>query len=121
MEVTNRVESRSEYLAFEAFSGRASWIEEIMCVQAGEDVLITADTSSDMRVAELLAGAALAVGAHPVIVRYETRYASAIELRPSRSPGRPWAPTCGSSCSWATSCTARRSGPPWPAAPATPA
>ena len=79
MEVTNRVESRSEYLAFEAFSGARKLIEEIMCVQAGEDVLITADTSSDMRVAELLAGAALAVGAHPVIVRYETRYASAIE------------------------------------------
>lgn len=79
MEVTNRTESRNEYLAFEAFSGARKLIEEIMCVKKGEDVLITADTSSDMRVAELLAGAALAVGAHPVIVRYETRYASAIE------------------------------------------
>ncbi len=79
MEVTNRVESRNEYLAFEAFNAARKLIEEIMCVKAGEDVLITADTSSDMRVAELLAGAALGVGAHPVIVRYETRYASAIE------------------------------------------
>lgn len=79
MEVVNRVESRGEYLAFEAFAGARKLIEEIMCVKAGEDVLITADTSSDMRVAELLAGAAKAVGAHPVIVRYETRWASAIE------------------------------------------
>ncbi|WP_028660239.1 hypothetical protein [Nocardioides insulae] len=79
MEVTNRIESRSEYLAFEAFVGARKLIEEIMCVQKGENVLITADTSSDMRVAELLGGAAKAVGAHPVIVRYETRWQSAIE------------------------------------------
>ena len=56
MEVANRVESRSEYLAFEAFVGARKLIEEIMCVKADEDVLITTDTSSDMRVAELLAG-----------------------------------------------------------------
>lgn len=79
MEVTNRIESRSEYLAFEAFVGARKLIEEIMCVQEGENVLITTDTSSDMRVAELLGGAAKAVGAHPVIVRYETRWQSAVE------------------------------------------
>ena len=79
MEVTNRVEARSEYLAFEAFAGARKLIEEIMCVKAGENVLISTDTSSDMRVAELLGGAAKAVGAHPVIVRYETRWQSAIE------------------------------------------
>ena len=79
MEVTNRVESRNEYLAFEAFVGARKLIEEIMCVKEGESVLITTDTSSDMRVAELLGGAAMAVGAHPVIVRYETRWQSAIE------------------------------------------
>lgn len=82
MEVTNRVESRNEYLAFEAFNAARKLIEEIMCVKAGEDVLITADTSSDMRVAELLAGAALGVGAHPVIVRYETRYARCVMATP---------------------------------------
>lgn len=79
MEVTNRVESRHEYLAFEAFVGARKLIEEIMCVTEGENVLITTDTSSDMRVAELLGGAAKAVGAHPVIVRYETRWQSAVE------------------------------------------
>lgn len=79
MEVTNRIESRNEYLSFEAMVGARKLIEEIMCVKPGEDVLITTDTSSDMRVADLLGGAALAVGAHPVIVRYETRWASAIE------------------------------------------
>ena len=79
MEVTNRVESRNEYLAFEAFVGARKLIEEIMCVKEGESVLITTDTSSDRRVAELLGGAAMAVGAHPVIVRYETRWQSAIE------------------------------------------
>ncbi len=79
MEVTNRVESRSDYLSFEAFVGARKLIEEIMCVTEGENVLITTDTSSDMRVAELLGGAAKAVGAHPVIVRYETRWVSAVE------------------------------------------
>ena len=86
MEVTNRVESRNEYLAFEAFVGARKLIEEIMCVKEGESVLITTDTSSDMRVAELLGGAAMAVGAHPVIVRYETRWQSAIE-RPAPVAG----------------------------------
>ncbi|WP_154795578.1 hypothetical protein [Occultella kanbiaonis] len=79
MEVTNRIESRSEYLSFEAMVGARKLIEEIMCVKPGENVLITTDTSSDMRVADLLGGAAMAAGAHPVIVRYETRWASAIE------------------------------------------
>lgn len=79
MEVTSRIESRGDYLAFEAFTGARKLIEEIMCVTFGENVLITTDTSSDMRVAEQLAGAAKAVGAHPVIVRYETRYQSAME------------------------------------------
>lgn len=79
MEVTNRVESRAEYLSFEAMVGARKLIEEVMCVKPGENVLITTDTSSDMRVAELLGGATMAAGAHPVIVRYETRWASAIE------------------------------------------
>lgn len=79
MEVTNRIESRGEYLAFEAMVGARKLIEEIMCVKPGENVLITTDTASDMRVAELLGGATMAAGAHPVIVRYETRWASAVE------------------------------------------
>lgn len=109
---------RSEYLAFEAFVGARKLIEQIMCVQAGENVLITTDTSSDMRVAELLGGAAKAVGAHPVIVRYEARWQSAVEP-PAPVPGRRSGPMYGLSCSWETSCIRTPSAPRWSEEPAT--
>ena len=48
-------------------------VDESLPVRAGEHVVITADTSSDGRVVSAVAKAAYAVGAHPVVVRYETQ------------------------------------------------
>lgn len=82
MEVANRVESRDGYLAYEAALGARKLVEEIMCVRPGESVVLTVDTAADTRVAELVAQAAAAARAHPVVVRYETNPTSAMEPSP---------------------------------------
>lgn len=79
MEVVSRVESRNDYLSYEAALGARKLVEEIMLVKRGEDVVITADTASDMRVAELTASAVYSVGGHPVVIRYATSSTSAAE------------------------------------------
>jgi leucyl aminopeptidase (aminopeptidase T) len=79
MEVTNRVESRPEYLSFELAVGARKLVEEIMLVRPGEHVVVTGDTSTDRRVAEATAQAVAAAGATPTIVWYETRPTSAME------------------------------------------
>lgn len=79
MEVHNRVESRREYLGYELALGARKLVEEIMLVKPGENVVITADTSTDERVVEATAQAAYVAGAAPTVVRYETRPSSAME------------------------------------------
>lgn len=79
MEVQSRVESRTGYLQWEAALGARKLVEEIMRARPGENVVISADTGSDDRVVELTAQAAMAVGATPTVVRYQTRTTSAVE------------------------------------------
>lgn len=79
MEVVSRIESRPEYLNFEAQRGARTLIEEIMLVKPGENVVITADTASDQRVVDVTAAAAFAAGANPVVIRYATSSTSAAE------------------------------------------
>jgi leucyl aminopeptidase (aminopeptidase T) len=64
-------EPTADYLAFEVVQAARKLVEEVMPVQSGESVVITADTGSDMRVVRATAGAVLAAGAHPVVVWYE--------------------------------------------------
>lgn len=79
MEVVSRVESRNDYLSYEATLGARKLVEEIMLVKPGEDVVITVDTASDMRVAELTAAAVYSAGGQPVVIRYATSATSAAE------------------------------------------
>jgi leucyl aminopeptidase (aminopeptidase T) len=79
MEVHSRVESRREYLALEAALGARKLIEEVMLVKPGENVVLTADTSTDARVVDATAEAAYAAGATPTVLWYETRPSSATE------------------------------------------
>lgn len=79
MEVTSRIESRNEYLNYEATLGARKLVEEILLVKPGENVVITVDTASDMRVAELTASAVYCVGGQPVVIRYPTSSTSAAE------------------------------------------
>lgn len=79
MEVVSRIESHASYLDIEANLGAKKLIEEIMLVKKGENVVITADTASDMRVVDQTAAAVHAAGGNPVIIRYVTSSTSAVE------------------------------------------
>ncbi|NIN64795.1 MAG: hypothetical protein GTO63_08865 [Anaerolineae bacterium] len=65
-------ETRGEYHFLELAAAARKLVEEAMPVRPGEQVVITADTSSDERVVRATAQAAHAVGATPTIIWYET-------------------------------------------------
>lgn len=70
MEYPIGVEMSRDYLSFETAGAALKLVRDFMLVKEGENVVITADTSSDFRVAEAIAGAVCGVGATPVIVQY---------------------------------------------------
>jgi len=65
-------ESRGEYRRLELAAAARKLLHEAMPVKPGEQVVITADTSSDERVVWATAQAAYALGATPSIMWYET-------------------------------------------------
>lgn len=73
MEFPIGTEMRDDYLSFEVARAARKAVEEVMPVQPGENVVITADTISDSRVVNAVAQAAYAMGAHPVVLWYETQ------------------------------------------------
>jgi leucyl aminopeptidase (aminopeptidase T) len=73
MELALGTEPTRTYLALELARGARKLVEDVMLTQAGEEVVITADTSSDWRVVEATAQAAYAAGATSTVVWYETR------------------------------------------------
>jgi leucyl aminopeptidase (aminopeptidase T) len=79
MELALGTEPTRTYLAFELARGARKLIEDIMLTRPGEEVVITADTSSDWRVVEATAQAAFAAGATPTVVWYESRPGAVIE------------------------------------------
>jgi leucyl aminopeptidase (aminopeptidase T) len=72
-------EARDEYFSLEAASAARKLLAEVMLVQPGENVVITADTQSDFRTVHATAQAAHALNAHPVVVWYETRARAQME------------------------------------------
>lgn len=73
MELALGTEPTRTYLAFELARGARKLIEDVMLIKPGEEVVITADTSSDWRVVEATAQAAFASGATPTVLWYESR------------------------------------------------
>lgn len=73
MELLLGTETRREYYALELHAAARKLLAEVMLVQPGENVVVTADTQSDFRVVEATAQAAYALAAQPVVVWYETR------------------------------------------------
>ncbi|HJX37774.1 MAG TPA: hypothetical protein VJ714_04175 [Anaerolineae bacterium] len=65
-------ESRREYRLLELAAAAKTVVEVAMPVEPGEQVVITADTSSDERVVWATAQAAYAIGATPSVIWYET-------------------------------------------------
>lgn len=79
MELALGIEPRDEYRSFEVAAAARKLVEEVMLVKPGENMVLTADTASDMRVVRATAEAAFGAGAHPVVVLYETRPRSQME------------------------------------------
>ena len=65
-------EPRGEYYLLELAAAARKLVGEAMPVEPGEQVVITADTSSDERVVRATAQAAYALGATPTVIWYET-------------------------------------------------
>lgn len=59
-------------LDFELTRAAQTVVKDLGCVKPGENVAITADTISDERVIEAVAGAVFAAGALPLVLRYPT-------------------------------------------------
>ncbi len=73
MEITIGTELRDEFLSWELQAGARKLVEEMMLTRPGEMVVISADTSSDMRVVQATAGAVMAAGAVPTVVIHPTQ------------------------------------------------
>ncbi|MCJ2543317.1 hypothetical protein [Thermostichus vulcanus] len=72
MKLSLMTESRSEYYAFELAAAARRLAEEVLEIQPGQEVLITADTLSDARVVQATAQACFAAGGIPVVMTYPT-------------------------------------------------
>lgn len=79
MELSVGTESRDEHLSFELARAARKLVEQIMLTRPGENVVITADTSTDRRVVEATAKAAYATGAVPTVLLYDTRLSTVLE------------------------------------------
>jgi leucyl aminopeptidase (aminopeptidase T) len=73
MDIEFGTEIRDEYLNWEVEAGARKLVEDIMLAKKGETVVISADTSSDMRVVQATARAAYAAGAIPAVVLHATQ------------------------------------------------
>lgn len=79
MEYPIGTEMTSKHLSFETAKGAMKLAKDVMLIKENEDVIITADTSSDMRVVNAVANAVFAIGANPVVVKYHTMGESYVE------------------------------------------
>ena len=72
MEFSFGTEPTPDYYALELAHAAYKLVTEMRPIQQGQQVLITADTASDMRVVKATAGAIYAVGGVPVVLTYPT-------------------------------------------------
>jgi len=82
MELLLGTEPQREYWTFELAAAARKLLAEVMLTKPGETVVITADTQSDLRAVQATAQAAYALGAHPIVVWYETRPRAQMEPFP---------------------------------------
>jgi leucyl aminopeptidase (aminopeptidase T) len=79
MELFLGTEVREEYLNWELGASARKLVEEVMLTKPGENVVITADTSCDMRVVQATATAVYAARAIPTVVLYPTQKTAVME------------------------------------------
>ena len=76
-------EANNEYYAFELTHAAHKLVTEVRPVAKGQQVLITADTASDMRVVQATAAAVYTVGGIPTVITYHTL------AEPMQEPPKP--------------------------------
>jgi leucyl aminopeptidase (aminopeptidase T) len=79
MELFLGTEVREEYLNWELGASARKLVEEVMLTKPGENVVITGDTSCDMRVVQATATAVYAARAVPTVVLYPTQKTAVME------------------------------------------
>ncbi len=84
MKATTQAEGRTYYLNWELQKAAEKMLREIMLVKPGETVLITCDTTNDERVINATAGAALTMGAYPIVMQYPASLEQAIMIEPTK-------------------------------------
>ncbi len=72
MRIDIGTETRDGYMSYELARTARKLVEQVFPIHPGEDVAITADTASDSRVVNATADAIFALGAHPVVIWYES-------------------------------------------------
>jgi len=82
MELPLGTEVRDEHLKWELAASARKLLEDVMLTKPGENVVITADTSTDLRVANATASAAFAAGAVPTVVLYPSQKTAVMEPPP---------------------------------------
>lgn len=66
------IEMSNDYLSYETANAALKLVKDVMLAQKGENIVITADSTTDRRVVEATASAAYSIGATPVIIYYPT-------------------------------------------------
>ncbi|MDO4339522.1 MAG: hypothetical protein Q4C91_15770 [Eubacteriales bacterium] len=84
MKATTQAEGQNYYLNWELQKAARKMLVEIMKVKEGETVLITCDTTNDMRVVNATAGAALTLGCYPIVMQYPASLDQAIMIEPTK-------------------------------------
>lgn len=64
------IEMTEEYLSCEVQLAAMKLVKDVMLVKPGENVVITADTATDMRVVEAVMKAAYSIRANPILIKY---------------------------------------------------
>ncbi len=94
MELSLGTETRDEYYALELARAAHKLVTELRPIQPGQQVLITADSASDLRVVRATAQAVYAVGGEPAVVWYHTLDA------PMQAPPAPVAAAAAAAQVW---------------------
>ena len=68
MEYPIGIEMTKDYLSYEVTKSALTLVRDVMLVQENENVVITADTTTDRRVVEATAEAVYAIGGQPVVI-----------------------------------------------------
>ncbi len=94
MQLYSTMEARSEYFQFELAAAARKLVEDVLEVQPGQTVLITADTQSDSRVVWADAEAVFAAGGTPIVLVYPTA------AQPNLEPPEPVAAALAKADIW---------------------